>query len=153
MLSYFGTIIITSGYIPLLLLIGIGLMYSNDKKEVTVGSIIALISCGLSAFLGLSALSLIRSYFVEQTFFIGLLLLLGGGISGLAWKPTSSPPSPSSNSASYDVLPPPHLSLGILIYQKPSSNIEISEIEEKIKKVKEFLMELEKEESDFHDSC
>ncbi|MBO3832629.1 MAG: hypothetical protein FGF51_04495, partial [Candidatus Brockarchaeota archaeon] len=40
------------GIIILFLLIGSGLMYSNNKNRVTVGSIINLICLGLSVFLG-----------------------------------------------------------------------------------------------------
>ncbi|MEM2979883.1 MAG: hypothetical protein QW385_00715 [Thermoproteota archaeon] len=157
--SYETSTLILGCVIILFLLIGAGLMYSNNKNRVIAGSIIVLICLGLSAPLGFSAISYgqiyyninyANFYFIQGTFYMGLFLLLIGCISGLVWKP--SPPSPPlypdagtvvADSSPY--LPSPPFELKTAIYQKPFSNTEISEIEEKIKKVKEFLTKLEEE--------
>ena len=89
--------------IILFLLIGTWIMYSADRGKVIAGSIIVLIFSGISFILGSIELWSFQylkissqiSAIISASFYISLIFLVIGGISGLVWKPPIPLPQPS----------------------------------------------------------
>jgi hypothetical protein len=125
--SIAGPIMVGGSGIILFLLIGtLLIMYSSDRSKVIVGSTIILVFSGVSFILGSMCLSGFQYLnmpsqilvIVSVSFYTSLILLIIGGISGLAWKP----PIPSS---------------------QPSPSLVDKELEEEITKLDEYLNKLD----------